>query len=216
MPVRWRPKPGRRVTWHGCGSFRLAYTADEMDWLRHTLCVGRALGFNIELVGPDRIAELHPFYNLQGVLGALHTPDDGHVDPSNVTMALAAGARALGVRIIRRCRATDITQLPSAEWRVATEMGAITCQHVVNAGGTYARQMGEWSGLQLPMTSMTHHYLITETVPEFNDLERELPVIRDDRKVSGYIRMEAEEGPDRHLREGKSQHGLGRSLPLGG
>jgi dimethylglycine dehydrogenase len=185
---------GQAVTWHGCGSFRLAYTEDEMDWLRHTLSVGRTLGFNIELVGPSRIAELHPFYNLDGVLGALHTPDDGHVDPTNVTMAMAAGARAKGARIIRRCRATNITQAANGEWVVETEQGTITCEHVVNAGGTYARQMGEWSGLQLPMTSMTHHYFVTEEVPEFRDLERELPVIRDDRKVSGYIRMEQKKG----------------------
>lgn len=185
---------GQAVTWHGCGSFRLAYTDDEMDWLRHTLSVGRSLGFNIELVAPTRIGELHPFYNLDGVLGALHTPDDGHVDPTNVTMAMATGARAKGARIIRRCRATNITQLPDGEWQVETEQGVITCEHVVNAGGTYARQMGEWSGLQLPMTSMTHHYFVTDDVPEFRNLDRELPVIRDDRKVSGYIRMEQKKG----------------------
>ncbi|MDJ0639517.1 MAG: FAD-dependent oxidoreductase [Paracoccaceae bacterium] len=185
---------GQAVTWHGCGSFRLAYTEDEMDWLRHTLSVARSLGFNIELVGPERVAELHPFYNLDGVLGALHTPDDGHVDPTNVTMAMAAGARALGAKIIRRCRATNIHKAANGEWVVETEHGTITCEHVVNAGGTYARQMGEWSDLQLPMTSMTHHYFVTEPVPEFQDLDRELPVIRDDRKVSGYIRMEQKRG----------------------
>jgi dimethylglycine dehydrogenase len=185
---------GQAVTWHGCGSFRLAYTDDEMDWLRHTLSVGRALDFNIELVSPDRIAQLHPFYNLDGVQGALHTPDDGHADPTNVTMAMAAGARQKGVQIIRRCRATNITQQPNGEWRVDTELGSITCEHVVNAGGTYARQMGEWSGLQLPMTSMTHHYFVTEDVPQFKDLDRELPVIRDDKLVSGYIRMEQNKG----------------------
>ena len=185
---------GQSVTWHGCGSFRLAYCEDEMDWLRHTLSVGRSLGFNIELVSRDRIAELHRFYNLDGVLGALHTPDDGHADPSGITQALATGARQLGVRIVRRCRATDIRQQPSGEWKVSTEKGDVTCEHVVNAGGTYARQMGEWSGLQLPTTSMTHHYLVTDTVPEFEDLERELPVIRDDRQVSGYIRMEQNSG----------------------
>ena len=185
---------GQSVTWHGCGSFRLAYTEDEMDWLRHTLSVGRTLGFNIELVGPEQVAALHPFYNLEGVLGALHTPDDGHVDPTNVTMAMAAGARAKGARIIRRCRATNITQAPTGEWMDETEQGTITCEHVVNAGGTYARQMGEWSGLQLPMTSMTHHYFVTDEVPEFQNLDRELPVIRDDRKVSGYIRMEQKKG----------------------
>ncbi len=185
---------GQSCTWHGCGSFRLAYTEDEMDWLRHTLSVGRALGFNIELVTPDRVRELHPFYNIEGVLGALHTPDDGHVDPSGPTQAMAIGARQLGARIIRRCRATNITLAGNGEWVVETEQGTITCEHVVNAGGTYARQMGEWSSLQLPMTSMTHHYFVTEPVPEFQDFERELPVIRDDRKVSGYIRMEQKRG----------------------
>jgi len=185
---------GQAVTWHGCGSFRLAYTADEMDWLRHTLSVGRALGFNIDLVGPEKVAQLHPFYNLDGVLGALHTPDDGHVDPTNVTMAMATGARQKGVKIIRHCLATNITQQPSGDWKVETEKGTIICEHVVNAGGTYARQMGEWSGLQLPMTSMTHHYFVTEPVPEFEGLDTELPVIRDDKKVSGYIRMEQKRG----------------------
>ena len=185
---------GHNVTWHGCGSFRLAYEEDEMDWLRHTLSVGRSLGFNIELVDPAFIATLHPYYNLDGVLGALYTPDDGHVDPSGVTQAMAAGARQLGVKIIRRCRATDIKQQANDEWLVSTKAGDITCEHVVNAGGTYARQMGEWSGLQLPMTSMTHHYFVTDTVPEFESLDKELPVVRDDRKVSGYIRMEQKSG----------------------
>ncbi len=185
---------GQAVTWHGCGSFRLAYTEDEMDWLRHTLSVGRSLGFNIELVDPTFIATKHPFYNLDGVIGALYTPDDGHVDPSNVTMAMAAGARQKGVKIIRRCRATNITQSDTNEWIVETEQGTIACEHVVNAGGTYARQMGEWSGLQLPMTSMTHHYFVTDPVPEFQNLDQELPVIRDDKLVSGYIRMEQKKG----------------------
>ncbi len=181
---------GQSVTWHGCGSLRLAYSEHEMDWLRQTTCVGAALGFRMELVSPARIRELHPFYNLDGVTGALHTPDDGHVDPSGVTQALAIGARQLGANIIRRCRATNIVQLASGEWRVSTEYGDIVCQHVVNAGGTYARQIGEWSGLTLAMTSMSHHYLVTDTVPEFLELDKELPVVRDDRLVSGYVRME--------------------------
>ncbi len=185
---------GQSVSWHGCGSFRIAYTPDEMDWLRHTLCVATALGFNIELVEPQRIRELHPFYNVDGVSGALYTPDDGHVDPSGVTHALAAGAKMRGAKIIRHCRATDITLLESGEWKVHTAHGDIVCEHVVNAGGTYARQMGEWNGLQLPMTSMTHHYFVTDTVAEFEALDRELPVIRDDKQVSGYVRMEQKSG----------------------
>ena len=182
------------LSWHGCGSLRLAYSDDELDWLRHTLSVGRALGFEMEMVGCERIAELHPFYNLEGVQGALHVPDDGHVDPSGVTQALAAGARQLGATIIKRCRATGVQPQPSGGWKVSTEQGDVVCEHVVNAAGTYARQVGAWCDLQIPTTSMTHHYLVTDRVPEFAELERELPVIRDDREVSGYIRMEQKSG----------------------
>lgn len=185
---------GQSVTWHGCGSLRLAYTDDEMDWLKHTISVGRSLGFPMEIVGPDKIREMHPFYNLEGVQAALHTPDDGHVDPSGATFALAKGASQLGAKIIRKCRATNITREPNGEWRVHTEQGEIVCEHVVNAGGTYARQIGLWTGYDVPATNMTHHYLMTDTVPEFLELDHELPVVRDDRLVSGYIRMEQKSG----------------------
>ena len=185
---------GQSVSWHGCGSLRLAYTEDEMDWLRHTLSVGAALGFPMELVGRERVAALHPFYNLDGVLGALHTPEDGHVDPSGATQALAAGARRLGVRIVRRCRATGVAPRAGGEWTVSTERGDVVCEHVANAAGAYARQVGAWTGIDLPATSMTHHYFVTEPAPEFRSLDRELPVVRDDRQVSGYIRMERASG----------------------
>ena len=185
---------GQSVSWHGCGSFRLAYNQDEYDWLLQTMSVGKALGFPMEIVTPERIRELHPFYNLDGVIAALHTPEDGHVDPAGVAFGLAKGARQLGAKVVRNCRATDIKQQVNGEWLVSTEHGQIRCEHVVNAGGTYARQMGLWSGLNLPMTSMTHHYFVTDTVPEFQDLEHELPVVRDDRLVSGYIRMEQKSG----------------------
>ncbi len=181
---------GQSVTWHGCGSLRLAYTEDELDWLYQTVSVGRGLGFPMEIVGPERIRELHPFYNLDGVKAALHTPEDGHVDPSGATFALAKGARQLGVRLERHCRATGVRQQPNGEWLVETEKGTIACEHLVNAGGTYARQIALWSGYDLPTTSMTHHYLVTDTVPEFLELDGELPVVRDDRLVSGYVRME--------------------------
>lgn len=185
---------GQSVTWHGCGSLRLAYTDDELDWLYQTISVGKGLGFPMEIVSPERIRELHPFYNLDGVKAALHTPDDGHVDPAGAAFALAKGARQLGVKVIRQCQATNVTLAANGEWLVETEQGTITCEHVVNAGGTYARQVALWSGYDLPATSMTHHYLITDTVPEFMDLDKELPVVRDDRLVSGYIRMEQKKG----------------------
>ena len=181
---------GQSVTFHDCGSLRLAYTGDELDWLRYTMSVGAALGHPMEILGPGGIRERHPFYKLDGVRAALWTPEDGHVDPAGATFALAAGARRAGATIVRKNRVTDIGHEANGEWRVATEQGDYVCEHVVNAGGTFARQIGQWVGLDLPITSMTHHYLVTDTVPEFLELERELPVVRDDAQVSGYIRME--------------------------
>lgn len=184
---------GQSATWHGCGSLRVAYEDAEVDWLHYTLSVGRGLGHEMEIVGPDRIAELHPFYNLDGIKAALHTPHDGHVDPAGVSFAMAAGARQMGGKVIRRNRATGITE-ENGEYIVHTEKGDIRAEIVVNAGGTYARQIGHWVGLDLPIANLLHHYLITDPVPEFMDLSAELPVIRDDRQVSGYIRMEQKSG----------------------
>ncbi len=188
---------GQAVSFHGCGSFRLAYTEDELDWLKMTYSLGQALGHPMEIVGPDRIRELHPFYNLDGVIAALHTPEDGHVDPSSASHAFAKGARQLGAKVIRGNRVLNTTRQPNGEWLVETEKGDWLCEIVVNAAGCYARQVGEWVGLDLPITNMTHHYLVTEPVKEFIEMKEagiELPVVRDDRLVSGYIRMEQDAG----------------------
>lgn len=185
---------GQSVSWHGCGSLRVAYHDDEVDYIRHILSVGRGLGVPMEMVGPEEMRRLHPFFNLDGVKAGLHTPDDGHVDPSGATMGMVKGARDMGARVIRHCRVTDIQQLDMGEWKVVTEQGDITCEHVVNAAGTYAKQVAAWSGYDLPMANTTHHYFVTDTVKEFLDLETELPVVRDDMTYSGYIRMEQKSG----------------------
>lgn len=185
---------GQGASWHGCGSLRVAYDDDELDWLNYTLSVGRGLGHEMEVIGPERIRELHPFYDLDGIRAALYTPRDGHVDPSGVTFALAAGARQMGARVMRRNRASGLSRHRNGEWTVHTEKGDIRAGIVVNAGGTYARQIARWTGLDLPIANLLHHYLVTEPVPEFDGLDRELPVVRDDREVSGYIRMEQKSG----------------------
>ena len=191
---RIEAETGQSVTFHDCGSLRLAYNDDELDWLRYTVSVGAALRHPMEIIGPDEIRQRHPFYNLDGVKAALWTPQDGHVDPAGATFALAAGARQAGVTITRHNRVTDIQPRPDGGWRVVTEQGDYVCEHVVNAAGTYARQVGRWTGLELPITCMTHHYFVTDTVPEFLEIEEELPVVRDDRLVSGYVRMEQKSG----------------------
>ncbi|MDJ0779050.1 MAG: FAD-dependent oxidoreductase [Gammaproteobacteria bacterium] len=190
---RLEDETGQSCTWHGSGSLRIAYTQDEVDWIKYTLSVGKGLGHEMEIVDPARIAELHPFYNLDGVKAALYTPHDGHVDPAGVAFAMAKGARMMGGTVIRHNRVTGITRAGEG-FVVHTEKGDIEADIVVNSGGTYARQIGEWVGLDLPIANMLHHYLITENVPEFEALDKELPVIRDDSQVSGYIRMEQKSG----------------------
>ncbi|MEJ2177071.1 MAG: FAD-dependent oxidoreductase [Gammaproteobacteria bacterium] len=191
---RLEEETGQSCTWHGCGSLRVAYEDAEVDWLHYTVSVGKGLGHEMEIIGPERIRQLHPFYNLDGIQAALFTPHDGHVDPAGVAFAMAKGARMMGAQVIRQNRVTGISSQQNDEFIVHTAQGDIRAERVVNAGGTYARQIGAWVGLDLPIANMLHHYLITDTVPEFLDLENELPVIRDDRKVSGYIRMEQKSG----------------------
>ncbi|MDX6752435.1 FAD-dependent oxidoreductase [Geminicoccaceae bacterium 1502E] len=179
------------VSFHGCGSLRVATSPAHLDWIRHVRDAVRARGQIAEIIDPDELVRLNPLYDVKaaGVLAALHTPDDGHVDPAGACFALARGARQMGAEIVRHCRVVDVGRLPSGEWEVRTEQGSIRCEHVVNAGGYHARQIGAFSGLDLPITTMQHHYVITDEVPEFAAMDREIPVTRDD-YFSGYVRRE--------------------------
>ena len=132
---------------------------------------------------------MNPLYDTSALIGGIFTPDDGHVDPSGTCQAMAKGARQLGADIVRHNRVTDVRQQPSGEWEVITEQGTIIAEHVVNAGGYHARQIGAFSGLDLPIVPMQHHYAITENVPAFEDMAHEIPVTRDD-YFTGYLRRE--------------------------
>ncbi len=182
---------GQAVSWHGCGGLRLATTDAEVDWLRRVEGVARLAGYECEIIGPEEIHRWHPFLDPFGVKAAFRTVHDGHVAPADVTNAMAAGARALGATIHRRTRVTGVSLLPSGEWRVETERGAVTCEHVVNAAGSYASVVAGWTGHRVPMANMLHHYLITEPVRELRDLAPELPVVRDPYSNS-YLREEAD------------------------
>ncbi len=182
---------GQAVSWHGCGSLRVATSEAHMDWIQHLRDAVLARRQQAEILAPVEVAALNPLYDVEraGVLGALYTPDDGHVDPAGACFALAKGARLLGAEVIRHCRVTDVQSLPDGTWRVATEQGEVLCEHVVNAGGYHARQIGAFSGLDLPITTMMHHYVLTDAVPRFAEMEHEIPVTRDD-YFCGYIRRE--------------------------
>ena len=170
---------GQAVSWHPCGGLRLAITDEEVDWFRYVHGISRLADYDCEIIGPSEIRRHHPFLEIFGVKAAFHTLHDGHVAPADVTNAMAAGARKLGAAIHRRTRVCDIKRLASGEWRVITEKGEITCEHVVNAAGSYCDVVASWTGHIAPIANMLHHYVITEPIPELIELAPELPVVRD-------------------------------------
>ena len=184
---------GVATSWHRSGSLRVAYHAEEVDWLKAQLGPAECVSNAMEWVDPRRIAELHPFYAIDGLLGAVHTPDDGHVDPAGAANAMVRAARNLGAAVSRRNRVLGIRRRRDGSFDVDTEHGTVHAEHVVNAAGCYAPRVARMVGLDVPIANVLHTYLLTEPVPEFAELDRELPVVRDD-YVSGYLRQEQQSG----------------------
>ena len=129
--------------------------------------------------------------NIDDVQTALWTPNDGWADPTGTTNALAKGARQLGAQVIRNNRVTDMNALPDGRWEVITEQGRIVCEHVVNAAGHYAPQVGAMVGLDVPIVSVIHQYLITELLDAMKALDWEIPVTRTARRRTTAARSTA-------------------------
>ncbi len=186
-------KTGQYVGWHGCGGIRFALNESEVEYFHHVAGVAKLIGFEMEIIDPVKIRQINPFVTTDGVLAGAWTTEDGHVDPAGCCNALAKGARDMGATIIRDNRVMDIQQLPSGEWKVLTEQGDITCEHVVNAAGCYARQVAQMVGSDVPITNMEHTYLVTEPLEEFLERDEEMPVMRDP-YPSSYYRQEQKAG----------------------
>ena len=149
---------------HQTGELMLADTEDQMDWLRMAHARGRYLGMETELISTAEAKALVPFLEEEHFVGALWDPVGGHVDPSGITNAYAAAARAAGAEVERNTRVTGITQRPDGTWDLATEKGTINCEHFVNAGGLWAREVGRMCGIELPVQAMEHMYFLTEEI----------------------------------------------------
>jgi dimethylglycine dehydrogenase len=174
---------------HVTGGLRLARSADGITEFERYLAPAHALGIEAEIVGVNRARELWPLLESDRFIGALHTPGEGYVDPSMTTNALAKGARDKGAEIHRHTRVTGLSQLPSGEWRVETDKGAITAEYVVNAAGCWGAEISALLGHYLPVLTCEHQYLVTEQTDILKDLEAELPVLRD-YNVPLYCRQE--------------------------
>ncbi|MCX8506533.1 MAG: FAD-dependent oxidoreductase [Alphaproteobacteria bacterium] len=170
---------GQAVSWHGCGGIRLATNQNEVDWFKYVYGLSRLAGYECEIISPKEILKYHPFINTEGVICGFYTPHDGHVAPADVTNAMAAGVRKMGGEIMCRNRVVDVKLQKNGEWKVFTEKGDVTCEHVVNSAGSYCDVVGSWTGHKVPIVNMLHQYFITEPLKELIDFAPELPVIRD-------------------------------------
>ena len=170
---------GRDVDFHAAGSLRLAYTPDELESYRRLEPLYEQMGVDYAVLSPKEITQYHPLLNVEGLLGAAHTPTDGHVDASGATHALAAAAKQRGATIRCQCPLEKFQQLPTGEWLLTTKKGQIQAEHVVMATSFWGREMTEQIGLNLPLYALEHHEVITEESPELVKLDFEVPTVRD-------------------------------------
>ncbi len=169
---------GQSVGMHMPGGYSIATTPERWEWLQSEFAIYQTLGIEARLATPDEIVAECPIVDPRGLLGGLFDPHEGAVDPHGSTHAFAIAARKRGADVILRNRVTGLR--PHADgWLVETEQGTLVAQHVVNAGGLWARRVGRMVGVDLPLTPMQHHYLITEDLPELLARPDEMPCVTD-------------------------------------
>jgi dimethylglycine dehydrogenase len=157
---------GQSCGLHLTGGVMMADTPERMDFLRLAHAKGRYLGMQTELITPSEAKAMFPLMDETNFVGAMWDPVEGHLDPYGTTIAYSKAAKILGADIVLRNRVVEITQNADGMWNIITEQGTVTCEHVVNAGGLWAREVGRMVGLELPVLAMEHMYLLTEDIPE--------------------------------------------------
>ena len=180
---------GQAVSFHACGALRVTRYQDRLDEFRQVQGIGAFAGFDFHILTPAELQEIYPLARVDDLIGAIYEPLDGHVDPSQATHAMAKGARNRGAEIYRQTRVTGIRQKADRDWLVATDRGEISAQHIVNAAGTWCREIGVMMGVDLPVVPMLHQYIVSDRIDAFAGLDHELPMIRDPDE-SWYLRME--------------------------
>jgi dimethylglycine dehydrogenase len=190
---------GQDVSFHVTGNLRLATCRDRMDEYKKYCGTANTIGVPFQVIGPTQVKALWPLVELGGtgdtpaIIGALYHPDDGHIAPADLTMALRKGARAAGAHIYEQTEVLGVERTPAGEWKLRTNKGDLTAQHVVCATGNYARQTGRMFGLNVPAIPVEHQYIVYDESPELKAYRggggRELAVLRESDK-SYYLREE--------------------------
>ncbi|MCC0028821.1 MAG: GcvT family protein [Brucellaceae bacterium] len=164
---------GQSCGLHLTGGLQLADTPERLEWLKMAHARGRFLGMETEIITAKEAADMMPLLDPSHFVGALWDPVEGHLDPSGTTHAYAKAARANGAEIVLRNRVVELTQNNDLSWNVVTEQGTVVAEHVVNAGGLWAREVGRMVGVELPVLAMEHMYILTEDMPEVAKINEE-------------------------------------------
>ncbi len=183
---RLEKETGLATRFSPVGFIELANSPDRLEEFRRVAVFNRHLGVEVEEISPVEVAAAFPLARTDDILAGFHVAGDGKVNPADVTMSLAAGARNLGVRIVEGVRVTGVRVVNGTATGVETDHGDIECEFVVNCTGMWARQLGEAHGVAIPLQAAEHYYLITEQI---DGVSNSWPVIEDPSSY-GYYREE--------------------------
>ncbi|MFK7994675.1 MAG: FAD-dependent oxidoreductase [Granulosicoccus sp.] len=181
--------PEYPINYHQTGAIRLAQTRERMEEFRHITAMANVMGLGYELLSPEQVRERNPFLESHDLLGGLWDPNDGDIDPSQLTQAFAFHARKMGGVIHRFTKVTGISRTTDGEWKITTDKGDVVAEYVINAGGYRGAEVYEMSGKYMPMVTLEHQYLVTESIPELEAADGLMPMIRDP-DDSYYLRQE--------------------------
>ena len=170
---------GHNIGLHMTGGLTMAGTPDRWEWLQANYRVFQSIGIDdCRLVTPQEAGELNPIMSTDGFLGGMWADREGYLDTTGTVHAYAIAARKRGAEYFEHTKVEALEQT-SDGWRVITDKGTITCEHVVNAAGLWAKQVGRMAGIELPVSPLKHHYLISDSIPELESLDFEVPMTVD-------------------------------------
>ena len=191
---RLQEETGMDVGFRNVSNIRLAQTEDRWDEYLYYAGIAETIGIHVDVLTPEQVKEIWPMADVENLLGAIRHPDDGYIQPADLTQALAKGARDRGATIHRHCPVTAMEQLPDGRWRLETGRGEFVADHVVTATGNFARRTGAMVGLDVPVIPVEHQYIVTEPHPEIQARKKrgepEMGVLRDS-DSAWYMREEA-------------------------
>ncbi|SPH24817.1 4-methylaminobutanoate oxidase (formaldehyde-forming) [Defluviimonas aquaemixtae] len=170
---------GVNIGLHMTGGLTMAGTPDRWEWLQSAYRVFQSIGIeDCRLVTPKEAQELCPIMSTDALLGGMWADREGYIDTTGTVHAYAAAAKKRGATVIEHNRVLELHQLRDG-WKVVTEKGDVTCEHVVNAAGLWAKQVGRMAGIELPVSPLKHHYLVSDTIPALEKLDFEVPMTVD-------------------------------------